>query len=105
MGVSKGPDTETVGWVELAFEELAADLLYLRQLQEAGGGEEGLHVGLFDDNVGGVAKLNQHFHGVLVQLTNSYLRLTALGQFSGEHGAKVGRASCQYYPASVKMKW
>jgi len=44
--VSEGPDAQTVGWIQLPLEELAAGLLDLSQLEEAGCGEQRLDVPL-----------------------------------------------------------
>ena len=42
--VGEGPDAQAVGGVQLPLEELTAGLLDLSQLEEAGGGQQRLHV-------------------------------------------------------------
>lgn len=44
--VREGPDAQTVGGIQLSLEELAAGLLDLSQLKEAGGREQRLDVSL-----------------------------------------------------------
>lgn len=50
--VCEGPDAQTVGGVQLPLEELAAGLLDLSQLEQAGSGEESLHVPLLHSYLG-----------------------------------------------------
>jgi len=73
--VGEGADAQAVGGVQLTLEELAADVLNLNQLQQTGGRKERLDIGLLDDDVGGVAKVNKQLHGVLVDVAYSDLRL------------------------------
>ena len=92
VSVGEGPDAQTVRRIELAFEELAADVLNLLQLQQAGGGQERLHVRLFHQNVRGVAEVDQEFHSVLVYVSDGDFRLPRFGQLSGEHCAEIRTA-------------
>lgn len=50
--VCKGPDAQTVGRVQLPLEELTAGLLDLSQLEQAGSGEESLHIPLLHSHLG-----------------------------------------------------
>lgn len=50
--VCECPDAQTVGGVQLPLEELAAGLLDLSQLEQAGSGEESLHIPLLHGHLG-----------------------------------------------------
>lgn len=50
--VCKGPDAKAVGGVQLPLEELAAGLLDLSQLEQAGSREESLHIPLLHSHLG-----------------------------------------------------
>lgn len=52
MCVCEGPDAQTVRGIQLPLEELAAGLLDLSQLEQAGGREESLHIPLFHSHLG-----------------------------------------------------
>ena len=68
VGVGKGPDSETVGRIQLLLEKVATNVLNLGQLEQTGGRKEGLNVRLFDDDRGRVAEVEQQLHGILVDV-------------------------------------
>src|SRR6218665_1268009 len=55
--VRKRPNPETVRRVKLLLEEVAADVLYLGELQQTGGGQKRLHVALLDNDRRRVAEV------------------------------------------------
>ena len=61
---------EAVGGVELALEVLAAHLLHLLQLQQTGGGQEGLHVVLLDHQAARVAEVDERVERRRVHLVD-----------------------------------
>ena len=50
--------------------------LYLLELEEAGGGEQGLHVALLHHYAGRVAEVNQDIHGYLVHVPGNQIYST-----------------------------
>lgn len=68
MGVGKGPDSEAIGRIQLFLKKIAADVLDLCQLEQAGCRKKSLNVRLFDDDRGRVAKVEQQLHGILVDV-------------------------------------
>lgn len=51
--VCEGPDAQAVGWVQLPLEELTTGLLDLSQLEQTGGGEQGLDIPFLHSHLGG----------------------------------------------------
>lgn len=69
MCVGQEPaDAETVGGVELGLEEVAAGVPHVRQLEQVGGWEEGLHVLLCHLYLGRVHVLHQRLQRLGVNL-------------------------------------
>lgn len=81
----------------MPLEELAAYILNFDQLEEAGGRQESLDIGLLYYDVGGVAKVDEQLHGVLIDVSNGDLRLAGLLQFPSEHGTEVTAAGGENY--------
>lgn len=103
MCVGKGAYAQAVGGIQLPFEELAADVLNLNQLKQAGGGKEGLDIRLLDDYVGGVTKVDEQLHGILIDVAYGDLSLARFLQFASEHGTEVGAAGGQDYPVGKDL--
>jgi hypothetical protein len=96
--VSKSAYSQAIRGVKLSLEELAANILNLSQLEEAGGGQQSLDVVLLNLDVRRVAKVDEQLHGVLINIPDDNLRLPRLGQLVGEHGPEVGAARTQDDP-------
>src|SRR6218665_2296641 len=77
--IRKRPNPETVRRVELLLEEVTADVLYLGELQQTGGGQKRLHVALLDNDRRRIAEVEEQFHRVLVDVPYRYFRLPTLG--------------------------
>ena len=93
--VGEGPDAEAVRRVELPLQELAADVLDLLQLQETGGRQEGLHVGLLHHDVRVVTEVDERLHGGLLHIADRDFGLARLRHLASEHGTKVRRTRRQ----------
>lgn len=103
VSVSKSPDAQAIGRVQLSLEELAAGLLDLGQLEEASSRQQGLDVALLHGDLRGVGKVDEQLHGTLVDIPDHHLCLPGLGQLPGEHGSEVGAAGRQDHPVGVDL--
>ena len=92
--VSERADAEAVGRIELSLEELATNVLDLGELQQARGWQQCLHVALLDRHRRRVTEVNEELHRGLVDVANRHLRLSTLGEFTGEHSVEV-RTTCR----------
>lgn len=101
VSVSKSPDAQAIGRVQLSLEELAAGLLDLGQLEEASSWQQGLHVALFHGDLRGVGEVDEQLHGALVDVPDHHLGLPRLRQLPGEHGSEIGAAGRQDHPVGV----
>lgn len=103
VSVSKSPDAQAIGRVQLSLEELAAGLLDLSQLEKASSWQQGLDISLFHSDLRGVGKVDEQLHGPFINVPDHDLRLPRLCQLPSEHGSEVGAAGWQDYPVGIDL--
>lgn len=103
VSVSKSPDAQAIGRVQLSLEELTASLLDLGQLEKTSSRQQGLDIPLLHGDLRGVGEVNEQLHGALVDVPDDHLGLPRLRQLPGEHGSEVGAAGRQDHPVGVDL--
>lgn len=103
VSVSKSPDAQAIGRVQLSLEELTAGLLDLGQLEKASSRQQGLDIPLFHSDLRRVGEVDEQLHGPLVDVPDHHLGLPRLRQLPGEHGSEIGAAGRQDHPVGVDL--